>query len=151
MKSSSLLLFILLFSNCISQKYISNGVDFISEASGVIKLRSTGVGNNVKAAATDAEINAMKQVLFRGIPGATISNPLLSTDEKQYLDNHKEYFNTFFNGKRYSTFIKSEENAVKIKSNTSKGTSKVLLVMEINIPSLKKDLENFGVLRKFGY
>lgn len=142
---------IFVLTNCSSGKNISTGVDFVSETNGVLKLRSTGSASTIKNAAIDAEFNAIKLVLFRGIPGSSISSPLLSTDEKNIIEQHKQYFNSFFNEKRYVTFIKSSENAVKIKSNKVKNVKNVLLVVEINIQSLKKDLEQFGVIRKFGY
>lgn len=142
---------ILFLSGCISKKYISTGVEFVSEANGVIKLRSTGSGNDIKSAAIDAEINAVKIILFRGVPGSTYGNPLLSTDEQKIMDQHKNYFNTFFKEKRYGTFIRSGDNAIEIQSNKIAKTKTVLLVVEVNVQTLKKDLESFGVIRKFGY
>ncbi len=150
LKILSFIFFIFIFSNCSSNKYISTGVDFISEANGVLKLRSTGEGTNVKNAAVDAEINALKLVLFRGVPGSSVVDPLLSTDESKIMNQHQKYFNSFFNEKRYITFIKSSDNAIKIQSNKS-NNKRVLLVVEINLQSLKKDLESFGVVRKFDY
>ena len=124
-------------------------VNFISrEAQGTIVLKSTGYGKNHAEAVTDAQINAFKVILFKGIPGTELNIPLIE-NEKNVTSQHSEYFKNFFDGGLYKTFMMSStesSNLIKMK-----GTKKINVDLKINYNSLRKDLEQNQLIRKFGF
>lgn len=113
-----------------------------------IELRSVGYGSNLSNAIYDSERKAFEILFFRGIPNTSIENPLISVDEKAILAKHTTYFNDFFKS-RYKSFIMSEYQASPPQTN--KGITSLANDIKINIKSLKKDLENNGIIRKFGF
>ncbi len=124
-------------------------VNFINrEAQGTIVLKSTGYGKNHAEAVTDAQINAFKVILFKGIPGTELNIPLIE-NEKNVTSQHSEYFKNFFDGGLYKTFMMSStesSNLIKMK-----GTKKINVDLKINYNSLRKDLEQNQLIRKFGF
>jgi hypothetical protein len=115
---------------------------------GTIILISTGYfKGGVEQTTFVAEKQAFETLLFRGIPGSAVSNPLIDIDEVEIKEKNKKYFDEFYDGKRYRTFVMSSE---AIESKLSKGFRYVKLRMKINVSSLTKDLESKGVKRGFG-
>jgi hypothetical protein len=124
-------------------------VSFISkEEQGTITVRSYGFGKNEKESIKDAHKNAFSILLFKGLPGTELNVPLIS-NEYEAKNAHKSYFdNLLENGGlfRYLMTNNSESAPVKVK-----GGYTTSLVLKINYNSLRKDLEQNGVIRKFGY
>ncbi|MDZ4846445.1 MAG: hypothetical protein SH857_12955 [Chitinophagales bacterium] len=133
---------------------------YLTYANGVLKVRATGYGNQENEAITAAEKAALEALMFRGIPGSQQNMPLVSIDEKSKSDNQK-YFNEFFDGLRYKSFIVSSQavspltkvSGGKVKENGEKqplGKNKITVDIGINLASLRKNLEQNNVIRKFG-
>ena len=124
-------------------------VNFISkDEQGTILLKSTGYGNNQKEAVEDAKKNAFNVILFRGIPGTELNIPLIENeiDAKSKCNN---YFQKFFNERYYSTFMMSAtESSILMRIS---GLKRIKVDIKINYNSLRKDLEQNQVIRKFGY
>ena len=118
------------------------------DKSKTIELRSIGYGKNVEQAVSDAEKKAFEILFFRGIPNTSIDNPLVGINEKEIMSNHPSYFKKFFGG-RYESFIMSSYESSP--SQRKKGVTSVVNDVKINTLSLRKDLENNNIIRKFGF
>ncbi|WP_297868458.1 hypothetical protein [uncultured Flavobacterium sp.] len=123
-------------------------VSFVAkEEQGTITVRSNGFGKNEKEAIKDAQKNAFNVLLFKGLPGTEINVPLVS-NEYEAKNSHKDYFdNLFENGGLFKYLMVNSSESVPVKVKGGYSTS---LVLKINYNSLRKDLEQNGVIRKFG-
>ena len=146
------LLFIILLSTSCSKKVytpLTAEVNVVNEDKHkTIELRSIGYGSNKQAALTDSEKKAFEILFFRGIPNSSVENPLIGTNESELMAKHSQYFDSFFKGK-YKSFIMSIYEASPPQKK--KGITSVVNDIKINILSLKKDLEEKGIIRKFGF
>ena len=145
-----LLLIVITIISCKSttNSYSAQVIFLTKEEQGTITVRSNGFGKNEKEAIKDAQKNAFNVLLFKGLPGTEINVPLVS-NEYEAKNSHKDYFdNLFENGGlfRYLMVNNSETAPEKVQGGYS--TS---LVLKINYNSLRKDLEQNGVVRKFGF
>ncbi|PKB15485.1 hypothetical protein [Flavobacterium sp. 5] len=124
-------------------------VNFLyKEAQGTIAIKSTGYGGNRADAIMDAQKNAFNVLLFKGIPGTELNVPLIE-NENTAKSNHADYFKKFFDERNYRKFLMSStesSNLIKIK-----GGKKISVDIKINYNSLRKDLENNELIRKFGF
>lgn len=127
----------------------SGEVNFLyKEAQGTIAVKSTGYGKNQAAAVSDAQINAFKVILFKGIPGTELNAPLIENENEAKLKN-SAYFKIFFDESKYKTFMMSStESSNLIRVNNEK---KIVVDVKINYNSLRKDLEQNNIIRKFGF
>ena len=124
-------------------------VNFLyKDAQGTIAVKSTGYGKNQNDAVSDAQKNAFNVLLFKGIPGTELNVPLVE-NENDAKSKHADYFKRFFEAGNYKTFMMSStesSNLIKMK-----GTKKITVDVKINYNSLRKDLEQNQLIRKFGY
>ena len=127
----------------------SGEVNFLyKEAQGTIAVKSTGYGKNQIDAVADAQKNAFKVILFKGLPGTELNVPLIENENDSKL-KHEGYFKKLFDQGNYKTFMMSStesSNLIKMK-----GTKKINVDIKINYNSLRKDLEQNQIIRKFGY
>lgn len=140
---------VLILMGCSPKVLPTAETTFISAGeAGTIVLNSTGYyKGSVDQTTFVAEKQAFETLMFRGIPGSEVPNPLVGINEAEIKGKHKAYFDEFYNSKRYRTFVMSSEN---IESRQSKGYRYVKLRLKINVSSLTKDLESKGVKRGFG-
>jgi len=128
---------------------LTGEVNLISEVKfKTIELRSIGYGDNKQKAINDAETKAFEILFFRGIPKSSAENALIGPNEAALQAKHKSYFEPFF-GSRYRSFITSSYQSSPPVSK--KGITSVVYDVTINVASLKKDLEENGIIRKFGF
>lgn len=124
-------------------------VNFLyKEAQGTIAVKSTGYGKNQTDAVLDAQKNAFNVLLFKGLPGTELNVPLIE-NENEAKSKHAAYFKKFFDEMNFKTFMMSStesSNLIKMK-----GTKKIIVDVKINYNSLRKDLEQNQLIRKFGY
>jgi|688.fasta_scaffold780609_2 hypothetical protein len=124
-------------------------VNFLyKEAQGTIGVKAIGYGENQESAVEDAQKSAFKILLFKGIPGTELNIPLIQ-NENEATSKNSNYFKKLFDEGYYKTFLMSStesSNLIKIKGN-----KKITVDMKINYNSLRKDLENNLIIRKFGY
>jgi hypothetical protein len=96
----------------------------------------------------DAQKTAFKVIMFKGIPGTELNIPLIE-NESEARSKNGEYFKNFFDGGNFKSYMMSSNessNLIKIK-----GTNKISVNVKINYNSLRKDLEQNRIIRKFGY
>lgn len=138
-----------LFSCSPQVKPYSAEVNFINkEAAGTITVKSTGYGNNREKAMIDAQKNAFRVILFKGLPGTQLNVPMVD-NENDARSNNASYFEKLFDQEFYKTFIMSStpsSNLVKVK-----GGKKIEVNLKINYNSLRIDLEQNKIIRKFGF
>jgi hypothetical protein len=124
-------------------------VNFLyKEAQGTIAVKSTGYGKNQTDAVSEAQKNAFKVILFKGLPGTELNVPLIE-NENDAKSKKADYFKKFFDEGNYKTFMMSStesSNLIKVK-----GGNKISVDVKINYNSLRKDLEQNQVIRKFGF
>ena len=127
----------------------SGEVNFLfKEEQGTIVVESTGYGKNQSEALVDAQITAIKVLLFKGLPGTELNVPLIE-NENDANSKFSDYFQNLFQQGNYIKFIMSStESANPVQK---KGNKTITLDIKINYNSLRKDLEQNQVIRKFGY
>lgn len=148
-----LYIFILLLCGMTSCRtsYLTHSVNYISEDSQTINLRCDGFGQNELTAITDAEKYAVESILFRGIPDSQLKDPLVNINENDARKNNKKYFDELLEEKRYKTFIISSIPTTKIHHVKGGGGQKSISIdVSINLRALRTDLEQNGIIRKFG-
>jgi hypothetical protein len=114
----------------------------------IVKLQINCQSKNKKTFEADAMKDAIKIVLFEGVPNTQYNKPLLPMGEKTALQEHEAYFANLFDNGRYSDFIKSRKLLSKFKKAENKGT---LFEIEVKVLQLRKDLEKNRVSNKLGY
>jgi len=129
----------------------TKSVNYLSGDAQTLSLRSSGMGINELSAISNAEKNAVEAILFRGIPNSQQKEPLVSVSEKEAKQIYKKYFDEFFAGERYKTFIYSSvpvSSSQFVKGGAGKKT--ICIDVKVNLKALRQDLERSGVIRKFG-
>jgi hypothetical protein len=141
---------ILLLMNACRTIYPSAKVNYLSGDEQTVTVRTIGLGNNEEKAIINAEQKVFDVLFFRGLPESKQKLPLIGSNESEEKAKHKKYFDEFYDGKRHKTFVMSSipvSNAVNVKG----GQKQITVDVKINLSALRKDLETFGVIRKFGY
>jgi len=133
------------------KKTVSAEVNFLSESTGIISVRAIGYGKNKVEAIDNAEINAMDVLLFRGLPESTQKDPLISTNSDEVKSKNKDYFDNFYAGKQFKTFINSAIPTTEDLIKNKGGKKSIAVDIKINIKALKLDLEEKKIIRKFGF
>ncbi len=148
---------LLLFSGCkvgqntkVSQKPMpferTAEVEFVEAASNTITLISTHRAENQQTAIVYAEVNALENLLFRGIPGSNQENPLIE-DEKNAFKKHNEFLKRLLDQGTYRQFMIASENDSTQQQNNS---VEVRQLVTIDLKALRKHMESNGVIRSFG-
>ncbi len=129
-----------------SFEYVRTGkVNVIYSDKGLLTVKSEGVAENLSKAIYFAEINALENILYRGIPSSTQESPLISDELDAYKKNQLVLDNLVFrNG--YKNYLTSSEI---IERNDGAGIY-VIQKVTFDIPALRKYLENNNIIRKFG-
>jgi hypothetical protein len=117
-------------------------------ASGIIYLTSNGYGKKKEEAIEEAKRNALKAVLFDGVPGSKLKRPLVNQPGAR--NANRSYFDSFFaEGGRYTQFVTLQKtdpiNSVKVGAGRQEA-----VFVEVNYLSLQRELEAAGVIEKFG-
>lgn len=141
---------LILLSSCSNRSLPSTYVNYIGGGNGLITVRSIGVGKNLDDVIENAEENSIKVLLFRGIPQSEQKLPLVGTNESEIIEKHQNYFNKFFEQKRYKTFIMSSVKTSDLV-NHKNNLKSLSLDITINLKALRQDLETNGIIQKFGF
>lgn len=126
-------------------------------AQGTAVVKAWGVSSSIKNAKEEAKRNAVRAILFKGFPSSANVN---STDLRPMITDpnaeqaHKEYFEQFFkNDGKYLQFVQFADETGKIATGdmVRKGAQyKVGMVVIVNKTNLRRELENAGIIKKFG-
>jgi hypothetical protein len=123
---------------------VTNAV-FLSEGNGAVTVRSSGVGNTQEKAQIAAEQNAFNTLLFRGFPESSQKIPLIGYDEAGIVGQYGGYFDLLYGQRRYRTFV------IHSRPIDRYAKKQQTVELTINLNALRSDLEQNGVIRKFGY
>lgn len=124
-------------------------VNYLSSDGTSLSVRSVGYDKKKVKAVDTAEQGAVMSLLFRGIPGSQQSQPLVGTDEAAAIKAHQAFFDTFLKEKRYKSFITSSIPVSEFGKDAS-GRKSISMDITINLKALRADLEQQGIIRKFG-
>lgn len=133
---------------CFAQNKGFENIRYIEQPSnGLVRLQVNGYGKNVKDCMEDAQKNAFRVLLYRGIPESPASTPLIAGDVTgEHMD---QKISSFFNDATYRRFITRIAQFSKLQR--SKLGKSVLMDMDIDYNAFRSYLEQIGVIRKFGY
>jgi len=133
-----------------SYSYRNGQISFLrQDEQGTIVIRTNGFGKNINDASINAQKSAFYNLIFKGIPGSSIANVPMVSDEYDAYQKNENYFNNLFDNGHYNTFMMYSNMASE--PNESKGEASVSIDVKINYNSLRNDLEQNSVIRKFGY
>jgi hypothetical protein len=129
---------------------VENNPAAVSESEGAITVRTTGTGSNYRRALIDGERQAFKDLFFRGYPTSQQKTPMIGVNEIALTQQHKAYFDQFFGmtevgGNRYRSFVISSKPVGKFSNK------QLTMDVTIHLRALRTDLEQNGIIRKFGY
>lgn len=125
-------------------------VNYISSSDGTLTMNSIGVGRNKETAILDAEKNAFDVLFFRGLPNSEQKVALIGYNEIEIKNNSKPYFEKFYTEGRYKTFLMLS-NPISEISKVDGVNKSIIIEIKINVSALRKDLELYHLVRKFGY
>lgn len=124
-------------------QFIRTGVE------GTILFKVISIGRNTEQAITNAKADAIKAVLFHGIPNSDLVNPLILSN-KNFDQKNIYFFETFFKSEKYLDFLTiandgsiAGEDRVKFK-----GKYKIGLIVSVNKKQLRQYLENNNIINK---
>lgn len=148
MKFLYLTLIITFFSACASSKKTGETTFGGNSEVGTILLNTAGYGTLKANAIESAEINAFNNLIFRGIPGSQYQLPMVENEQKTKKE-HSAYFDELLKNKKYKAFLLSTANASDLNINLSRQKT-ISINVKINVNALRRDMEQNGVIRKFG-
>lgn len=149
--------FVLIFTSCKSSQSATGTqkpmpfertaeVEFVEAASNTITLISSHRAENQQTAIVYAEVNALENLLFRGIPGSNQENPMIA-DEKNAFKKHNEFLKRLLDQGTYRQFMIASENE---NTQLFNNMTQVKQLITIDLKALRKHLESNGVIRSFG-
>ena len=135
---------VIMLNSCKPQKNISGYYSFETECLGVEldgsqTLRAWGKGKNQRDAFVQAQKNAVRDVLFKGISkGSSECNQKPVLIEVNAQEKHQDYFFIFFeDGGKYSKFTTNTDGKIKNKFTTNNE-----YVVETTVRVLRNKLKN---------
>lgn len=119
----------------------SGNVEFDNYNKGLLSVTTKQGAENLEKAIYYSEINALENILFKGIPGSPQEHPLIKEEKREpFLD--KLIFD-----RDYEKFLTNSEVLETYKSE------KMISVRQrvtFDIEALRKELEKNNIIRKFG-
>ncbi len=146
----------LLFITCSKKLYFDSAEATIVGGSenGIVSISSYGYANNEEEAELDALKMAFNSLFYIGFVG----NNYVSDLKKPFFDgepnSESDFFMKFYESKKFLSYVTNQKNAEVVKDRSSvkysnsKGKICVKKEITINYKSLRKYLEDQGVLRK---
>lgn len=155
LRTSLLLLSLfLVLSSSWAQQPATPSIEIIEQAgTGVLRIEADGQGKNRELAEEDVRKRVLERLLYDGIAHPQITSvrlPMipdrskLTDAQKQALQNVLKTDNT----KRFYTEVLWVEQR---PTRTSEGTKLQKFNVTLNHDLFRRELENQGILRKFGY
>ena len=147
-KYSFLLITLFLFGCKSLEDYQSNISIVTKYDSFTYSFSGQGFSKKIDDCQSEAEKNIFEVIMFRGISGSDLQNPIVE-NETQSKEKNKEFYDDFFEKKNYRNFITSKVEIIE-NSKPTKGGYTCLVKFTVNLNSLKTNLEQNGIIRKFG-
>jgi hypothetical protein len=106
-------------------------------------------GRNEKQCFENAKMDAVKALLFKGVPGSGLQKPMIT--ELSEMNQHKDYFNSFFkdNGPYLNYVSISNDGSINENDRFKVGNKlKIGVIVSVNKANLRTELENAGIIKK---
>lgn len=103
----------------------------------VLTVRALGYGKNEATAREDAEVRAMRAVLYVGFQGASALVRESDADSK-----HSDYFYPFFDDKRYKNYITNVVSVGNLGKVKGQKVKQMPFDITINRKALRQELVN---------
>ncbi|MEJ2883571.1 hypothetical protein [Pedobacter sp. GR22-6] len=127
-------------------------VKFLRTATeGSILFKVYTYGKNEEACLENAKRNAVKAVLFTGIPGSDLQKPLVTAAGA--VEAHKDFFNAFFQkGGKYLQYVAlSTDGSIEAEDRLRVGKlTKIGVAVLVQKAALRKQMEDAGVIKSLG-
>lgn len=127
---------------------LSASAVMVSSDDNTVKIRVTLYDIKKKNFRQDAINEALKMVLFRGVPNTKFNKPLCGSNEAEIMSKNANYFNSLF-GYRYDTFVSAFIPQVVGKKDET-GKKAWVADITVNARQLRDDLTEQKIIRKFG-
>jgi hypothetical protein len=107
-------------------------------------------GRNERECIEASKLNAIKAILFKGIPGSGMQRPMIS--EAGAEEKYKEYFNEFFkSGGQYLNFVAlSTDGSIDSRDRIKVQNGKLLkigIVVSVQKDNLRKQLQDDKIIK----
>lgn len=103
--------------------------------------------NDKKAIDQQANLAAIRCVIFNGVPGTRFSKPLLTEGEATVMQEYPGYFDDLYYN-RWTDFVKEYKMMTKFKKSGDKKST--IYEVTVKASMLRKDLEKNNIKRKLG-
>jgi hypothetical protein len=116
--------------------------DYQLQCTAVVNAKNLTVGSN------RCIEKIIEKILFIGFPNTISNTPLINNPNNQ---QNKDFYTNFIKQKQYQPFISSYSQDEKKMGNKSDYYVVVTTTIVIDVVSLRRELEKYGLSRKFGY
>lgn len=123
-------------------------VTVVGSKNGTVTLRSTGYGKKASKASIDAELSAIKTILFVGVGKTPYNNPLIHEDQSVVETKYKSFFDGLYT-QGYKSFVESVVIVTPFGKNALKQKC-ITMDICIRAEQLRKHLEKNEIIRRFG-
>jgi hypothetical protein len=122
-------------------QFIQTGLD------GTILFKIYAYGKDDDQAIANAKSDALKAVMFRGIPGSDLVRPMVT--DLAAPETHKDFFQTFFGTQQYLQYVSISGDGTVDSDDRFKVGKRIKLgvVVSVQKDNLRKLLEAAGIVR----
>lgn len=106
-------------------------------------------GRNEKQCIENAKMDAVKAILFKGVPGSGLQKPLVT--ELSEMNEHKDYFKAFFReGGPYLNYVSiSNDGSINENDRFKVGSKlKIGVIVSVSKANLRNELESAGIIKR---
>ena len=106
-------------------------------------------GRNERQCIENAKMDAVKAILFKGIPGSGLQKPMVT--ELSEMNEHKDYFKAFFkeDGPYLNYVSISNDGSINENDRYKVGNKlKIGVIVSVNKASLRNELESAGIIKR---
>lgn len=147
----TLLLFLIFLSTTVFAQAPTGEARYVaSPEEGILVLVADGYGKKKTIAFADATQRAFKVLLESGLPGSFQYQPLLGAGPQRVMADNAAFFTNFYEAETYLQFVVGQRRG-DFSRRARKTDPNVSVRLGINVPALRRYLEQAGVLRKFGF
>lgn len=137
-------------TNCFAQSSIGEARYVSSPEQGILVVDASGYGKKKTEAFKDAMQRAFKVLLESGLPGSFQYQPVLGASPGRVIAENSAFFADFYQTETYLQFVVDQRRG-EFSRRARKTDPNVRVQLGINVPALRRYLEQAGVLRKFGF
>ncbi len=148
----TLAFFLLTYSLTFAQNYrdFNYEVQFIRTGlQGTELFKVFAYGRNERQCLEAAKMDAVKAILFKGVPGSGLQKPMVT--ELSEMNQHKDYFKAFFKDDGpYLNYVSiSNDGSINENDRFKVGNKlKIGVIVSVNKANLRTELENAGIIKK---